>query len=257
MPSSTGDDFSPTDQESAPTSESGSGVESAPTVEPSPAVAHTRPWWELPAWALFLTVFLATAILPPVLMDNRGQAEEALDRLTEPAWAAAIALVQLVPVWITLLLAHRAGRSARSLGLHFDRGPVEILIGIAAYGAFSASLSLWTPWLVERLPTERIALPALTGPAAILSWGVFTSSVGFMEEWVFRGYGFGVFAARTGRPWLSAIVLSALFGLAHLYQGWGPVLVLTGYAFYLNAIVLWRRSLVAAMTAHFVNDFTA
>lgn len=240
------------DDESAPTAD-----EPTPTAERLPSDARERPWWELPVWALFFAGFLATAILPPLLMGDQVRAEETLHRLTEPVWAVAIALIQLVPVWMTLLFAHRAGRSARSLGLHFDRGPVEIALGIAAFVVFSASLSLWTPWLAERLPTERIALPALTGPASVLSWGIFTGRVGFMEEWVFRGYGFGVLASRTGRTWLSAIVMSALFGLAHLYQGWGPVLVLTAYAFYLNAIVLWRRSLVAAMTAHFVNDFTA
>jgi membrane protease YdiL (CAAX protease family) len=218
-----------------------------------------RPGWgpipEIAAWGVFMLAFLSLAIVPAFFRDHEPPGA-GIEFLATPVGAITIAVIQLVPLLIAYRLARKAGRSPRELGVNKGAGFVpEIALGVAAYAAFSIGFPLLAKPVLDLLPSQKIALPELSGSSDFLSWGVFALSVGIMEEWVLRGYGYGVLNAHLRRPWVSAVIVSALFGVAHLYQGWGPVVVLALFGLYLNALVIWRGSLIAPVVVHVLNDF--
>jgi membrane protease YdiL (CAAX protease family) len=77
----------------------------------------------------------------------------------------------------------------------------------------------------------------------------------FMEETLFRGYGFERLNEYAASRWAAAIVTWAAFTFAHL-TGWGwPELVVAGWGgLVLTALYMWRRDLLCNITAHWVAD---
>ena len=226
----------------------------------SGAARERRPWGpalELTAWIAFFLVFIGVAIAPAFFRRDPGAAADSLVKLTKPAWGISAGALQLLVLWIAIALTRKAGRTTASLGWTRGHLAAEIALGVAAFAAFYFTQSLWVGPLLSGFPKEQLALPVLDRPSAVLSWGVFTASVALMEEGVLRGYGYGVLNAYLKQPWISAVLVSGLFGVAHLYQGWGPVVALAIFGFYLNALLIWRRSLVAPILVHFLNDFLA
>ena len=64
---------------------------------------------------------------------------------------------------------------------------------------------------------------------------------GFCEEVVFRGYLLRQFTAWTGSAWTSVVLQGVTFGLAHGYQGWKGMLVISVYgALFGTLAVLWK-----------------
>jgi CAAX protease family protein len=80
-----------------------------------------------------------------------------------------------------------------------------------------------------------ITVPELT------AFIVLSAFAGFCEEIVFRGYLLRQFAAWTGSAWIGVILQGIAFGLAHGYQGWKGMLVISAYgAMFGTLAVLWK-----------------
>jgi len=81
-------------------------------------------------------------------------------------------------------------------------------------------------------------------------WIATCITAGICEEMAFRGYLQRQFHALTGNiAW--AILLQALvFGIAHGYQGWRNVVVISVLGVLLGALAAWRKNLRANMVAH-------
>ena len=89
-------------------------------------------------------------------------------------------------------------------------------------------------------------------PSAGLALGTIGVLVPLAEEMFFRGFVFGVVAARYGRG-VGFAVAVVLFGLAHVPQTWGAwgatvAVLLTGAV--LTAIRAWSRSVYVSALAH-------
>jgi membrane protease YdiL (CAAX protease family) len=108
------------------------------------------------------------------------------------------------------------------------------------------------------LSSPAAPLPAFltaTGPAQLVLASILVVVVAVAEETIFRGYlilRFG--AVLQSVP--AAIALSAvIFSLGHGYEG-GAGVVTVGLIGVIFALVyVWRRSLVAPVTMHFLQDF--
>jgi len=88
----------------------------------------------------------------------------------------------------------------------------------------------------------------------ILLWIATSVTAGICEEMAFRGYLQRQFHALTGNiAW--AILLQALvFGIAHGYQGWRNVVVISVFGVLYGALAAWRKNLRANMVAHAWSD---
>ena len=88
----------------------------------------------------------------------------------------------------------------------------------------------------------------------LLVWFCLSTTAGFCEEIIFRGYLQRQFAALT-RSMVAGVLLSALvFGAAHGYEG-GPRMLLIGvYGLMFGLLAWWRKSLRPGMIAHAWHD---
>jgi membrane protease YdiL (CAAX protease family) len=87
-----------------------------------------------------------------------------------------------------------------------------------------------------------------------IAWCVVALSVGFCEEVVYRGYLQKQLAALSGRVTLGLALQAALFGIAHLEQGFGAAGRVGLYGVGLGALALFRGSLVPGIIAHVAID---
>ncbi len=142
--------------------------------------------------------------------------------------------------------------------------------GIPLMGAFGKHFWQGIAWGLAFMSLELLAMKALggftygglalAGPAIVkyaAIWGVGFVLVGFAEEFVFRGYAQFTLATGIGF-WPAAILLSAVFGGAHLFNsgedwvGAASVFVFGMFA----CFTLWRTgSLWFAIGFHAAGDY--
>jgi membrane protease YdiL (CAAX protease family) len=88
----------------------------------------------------------------------------------------------------------------------------------------------------------------------VLVWIATCITAGICEEMAFRGYLQRQFHALTGNiAW--AVVLQALvFGIAHGYQGWRNVVVISVLGVLYGALAAWRKNLRVNIISHAGSD---
>jgi membrane protease YdiL (CAAX protease family) len=89
----------------------------------------------------------------------------------------------------------------------------------------------------------------------VLLWMLLSLTAGICEEFAFRGYLQKQFHALTGNLTAAVVLQSVVFGVAHGYQGWKNVVVITALGLLYGALAAWRGNLRANMIAHAWSDF--
>lgn len=84
-------------------------------------------------------------------------------------------------------------------------------------------------------------------------FGGLSLTAGFCEEFLFRGYFVWVFAPWLGW-WGAAAVSAVLFGVLHIYQGWGGVIRTGATGVLLTLVVALTGSLWPAIVLHALVD---
>ncbi|MAS85497.1 MAG: CPBP family intramembrane metalloprotease [Erythrobacteraceae bacterium] len=98
------------------------------------------------------------------------------------------------------------------------------------------------------------------GPVSFMLWVVLVAwlAAGLGEELLYRGFLLDRLMrlrGMRGRRWPAAIIQAALFGLPHLYQGWGGVLVTASIGLFLAWLRFANRgNLWACILAHAAID---
>jgi membrane protease YdiL (CAAX protease family) len=92
------------------------------------------------------------------------------------------------------------------------------------------------------------------GPIELLLWLALSISAGICEEVVYRGYLQQQFSRLTRSPAAGLLAQAILFGISHGYQGWKPVVTITGYGALYGLLAHWRRNLRSCMIAHAWSD---
>jgi uncharacterized protein len=185
------------------------------------------------------------------------------------AWATATDAVALCGVPVGVLLAWRAMRLRHTtfadLGLRRPASPLRtfliavpatfiLLVLTAVLGDLLQSLTGWAPDL-ERFEVLRGNLAALLAGLTMV-W----TTAAFGEELLFRGYLLNSlldsWRQTRGLRWPMALgVSSAVFGLAHLYQGTGGVLLTAAVGLGFGVVYrMARRDLWAAILTHGLFD---
>jgi membrane protease YdiL (CAAX protease family) len=155
----------------------------------------------------------------------------------------------------------RNGESISRVGWRFRAAWREVLLGVVLYVPFFGAM-LALDRLFVRLglsqPTpgaEAFLKPH--GAAQLVLAGVLVVVVAITEETIFRGYLLLRFSA-VSRSMAFAVVLSSfIFSIGHGYEGGAGVATVGMMGVIFALVYLWRRSLVAPVTIHFLQDFIA
>ena len=148
------------------------------------------------------------------------------------------------------------------------RPPINIgrTLGLAALGT-GAIIALF---VLGDIVIDRLGLPPIDvslvmdyvteSPLSFGLWIVLVAwlAAGFGEELLYRGFLMDRLMrlrGMRGRKWPAAIIQAALFGLPHIYQGWGGVLVTASIGLFLAWLRFANRgNLWACILAHAAVD---
>lgn len=202
-------------------------------------------------FAVFLFLVVPSMVISLFMVERRlaGFTIEVLSLILHN-----LALVSLV-----LFFLWRNREPIATVGLRRERLGLEIALGAALFlpitlGAATLALLLGQLGLSHGPPVFR---PIEASPLHAVSAAGLVAVVAVAEEIIFRGYVMlRAWAVHPSR--LFAIMVSALvFMLGHLYEGAAGAITVGAVGAALAVIYLWRGSLVAPITIHFLHNFVA
>jgi membrane protease YdiL (CAAX protease family) len=162
------------------------------------------------------------------------------------------ALVSLVAYFLW-----RNGEGRRCIGWRFERPVREALLGCALFVPFFFGMS----WVAQLLISAGMSapkappgwlVPSGSGQTALAV--VLVSVVAVCEETIFRGYLILRLRQATRSAGAAVLISSVVFSIGHGYEGTAGVAVVGLMGVALALVYLWRGSLVAPMTMHFLQD---
>ena len=106
-------------------------------------------------------------------------------------------------------------------------------------------------------PKSVSGLLTPAGPGEFALAFLLVAVVAVAEETIFRGYLMLRLEAITGSPITAAFLSAIIFSVGHGYEGTAGVATVGVLGLGFAAVYLWRGSLVAPITMHFLQDFTA
>ncbi len=207
------------------------------------------PSFRTPVWQIAL-VLLGAPALEALLFVASGVPFATFSRFTF-IWGAAMEYIVFA---IVLLFLRRAQVRLTDLGLKGAGWRREILVGIGAgVSFFILSGAVMVP-LEQVLPSTLSREPRPAWAALVYAIALVTAFAP-IEEIVWRGYAMRCLGEHLQRRWQVVLLASLAFGLMHWWGGPAHIVAasIMGVAF--SALYLWRRSIVANITAHFVLDF--
>jgi uncharacterized protein len=162
-------------------------------------------------------------------------------------------------VSLILFFLWQNGENIERIGWSFRRAGREAALGAALFVPFAFGAVLLERILL-RLGLSRPATPlpsflTAEGPAELLLAIVLVAIVAVAEETIFRGYLLLRFQALFRSSALAVLLSSVIFSLGHGYEGAAGVVTVGMMGVVFAVIYLWRRSLVAPIVMHFLQDF--
>jgi uncharacterized protein len=165
-----------------------------------------------------------------------------------------LALVSLIGFFLW-----RNGESFDKVGWNFRSTAQDAARGLVLFvfvfwaAAFLDQLLLAVGFSPPATPTPKFL--TVRGPSEFVLAFVLVVVVAVAEEIIFRGYLILRLTTVTGSTTAAVVLSSVIFALGHGYEGTAGV-VTVGFLGLVFAIVyVWRRSLVAPIVMHFLQDF--
>jgi membrane protease YdiL (CAAX protease family) len=173
------------------------------------------------------------------------------------AWATILRDLSLLS--LILYFLWRNAEPLQLIGWNWENLRKEISIGMALFIPMFLSANL----LEYVLHAVGFSIPATPVPSNLNFSGVtelplavlLVIVVALTEETIFRGYLILRFTAFRAGPARGVLLSSAVFALGHGYEGTAGLLTVFYLGLVLGSVYLWRRSLVAPVTMHFLQDF--
>jgi membrane protease YdiL (CAAX protease family) len=126
---------------------------------------------------------------------------------------------------------------------------VPTFYGTALLDQFLTSIGFSSP------STPLPSLEPTRTTAEMLLALVLVAVVALTEETMFRGYLMLRFRTVTASPVWSLLLAAVVFSLGHGYEGTAGVVTVGTMGLIFGLVYVWRKSLVAPMTMHFLQDF--
>jgi CAAX protease family protein len=137
----------------------------------------------------------------------------------------------------------------------------EIALGLVVFPVLAYVLSFLASWLQSLgLSFPKSHIPSFLEPATTSQYIVATILVivvAISEETIFRGYLILRFKSVTGSRAAAVVLSSIIFAIGHGYEGLGGVIIVGCLGAFFALVYLWRKSLVAPIVLHFMQDFIA
>ncbi len=172
------------------------------------------------------------------------------------AWSTILSDLSLL--CLILYFLWRNEESFSSVGLTSGDGWREILIGAVLYVPLIFVMSLIKKALYAggfSTPQEAPSFLVPSGGREIAIALLLLIVVAVSEEVIFRGYLIGRFKAISRNPVAALLLSSVIFAAGHGYERSGGVVGVFILGSIFGAVYLWRRSLVAPIIMHFIQDF--
>ncbi|NWG02796.1 MAG: CPBP family intramembrane metalloprotease [Syntrophaceae bacterium] len=165
-----------------------------------------------------------------------------------------LALVSLI-----LFFIWRNKEPVTWIGWTFKNSNKEIVLGIVLFIPFSFGTDL----LEKGLQAVRFSVPSTPLPSFLAARGmaefllafVLVVIVALAEETIFRGYLILRFKDVTASPTVAVLLSAGVFSLGHGYEGSSGVITVGVMGMVFALIYMWRKSLVAPIVMHFLQDF--
>ena len=160
----------------------------------------------------------------------------------------------LIVLMVVLTRAH--GQSVS--GLWLGRRPIlrEALLGLAAVPVVFVlvvvllnALRMTAPWL-HNVPTNPLEELARGGALNAVAFGLVAILAGGVREELQRAFLLRRFETHLGGATVGVVVLSLLFGLGHLLQGWDAAITTGALGAFWAVMYLRRRSSIAPLVSH-------
>jgi membrane protease YdiL (CAAX protease family) len=165
-----------------------------------------------------------------------------------------LALLSLV-----LFFAWRNGEPRADLGWRFTHLYREAFLGGLLYVPFFFLIVLLDRTLVKiGFPEPQTPGPSLfefQGQVDLVLAVVLVVVVALCEESIFRGYLYSRLRTVTHSTTAALLLTSAIFAMGHGYEGTLGVVTVGIMGLIFNLVYLWRKSLIAPMVMHFLQDF--
>jgi len=175
------------------------------------------------------------------------------------AWATIgrdLGLVSLI-----MFFLWRNGEPVGRIGCTLEQGGREAALGVGLFillfGGTVLVESLLHSAGVPAPATLRPQFLTARGPAELWLALTLVVVVAAAEEIIFRGYLILRLSAVTRRPAVAALLSAIIFSLGHGYEGAAGVITVGVMGLGLAVVYLWRRSLLAPIVMHFLQDFAS
>lgn len=175
-----------------------------------------------------------------------------------PLVAISTIVRDLALICLILFLLWHNGEHDQRIGWTFQHGWSEIVLGLVLFFPLLFMAGLLEYVLRTLGFTSPATVPGYLQPRGawqLLLGVVLVVVVALAEETIFRGYLILRLHAIT-RNLTAAVLLSAtIFALGHGYEGSAGVITVGFIGLMYALIYVWRGSLVAPVTMHFLQDF--
>lgn len=176
-----------------------------------------------------------------------------------PVVAASLIARDLALTALVLYFVWRNGEAWASIGWTRRRWGKEALVGVGLFIPATVAASLLAALLaalgVPEPPTTVPEILRVEGPGEVALAVVLVVVVAFSEEILFRGYLLLRLRPITGSTTAAVLLSSFVFALGHGYQGVTGVIAVGALGVIFALVYLWRRSLVAPIVMHFLQNF--
>jgi len=215
----------------------------------------------------FVLIFLALGVIVP--WRGAIRVRELLRRTDlETADRIAIYATTIAFQWIAAGLAawrcYARGWSPGQLGISSARPASQLFAGVSVALVLATVQFFGIRRVREIPPNHRGRLYEITQrllPRTALESLPFVAlvcTVSICEEFLYRGFAFGVLYALFDRSIVAAAILSSvLFGIGHLYQGAKGATAASILGLVLAGVRAWTGSIVPAIVIHLAVDLVA
>ncbi len=227
----------------------------APPVALPSSYALVAPWWHTAGFV---------ALLLLLSFSRAGQHQGFIERFGRPTLylqTIAFEFIMLGIVYLGLRLGKVPLREIIGGGWKnfedflFDVG-IAGLFWIIAFIVLAA-----TSWLLgvqkgglNDPGAKTILMMAPQGLREMLLWAALSTTAGFCEEIIFRGYFQRQFTAFTQSVWVGIVLQAVMFGAGHGYEGWKRMIVIGVFGAMFGVLTHLRKSLRPGMMAHAWHD---
>lgn len=182
-------------------------------------------------------------------------------QLADHSKAIYVYLVAAIMDWALLYYCwvgvHRHGGNLETLSggrwTSWKGVAIDVAIAVPFWALWEATAYV-VHWLLGPGSAKSVASLLPRSLPEILVWIGVSITAGVCEELAFRGYLQRQFQAFSGNVMVAVMAQAMVFGVAHGYQGWKQVIVISALGVLYGALAAWRRNVRATMIAHAWSD---